>query len=216
MTCSQCQGIEREFSQSEATNKLKAYRERGPAETTRLLIEALTARGVEDQTVLDIGGGVGAVQYGLLRAGARNVTDVEASSAYLRAAQEEAQRQGLSDSIRYAHGNFVELAVEIPPTDIVTLDRVICCYHDMPALVGLSAARALKTYGLVYPRDSWWVRLGTWIENLMYRLQRSPFRVFVHPQTAVEALLSSHGLRRTYHRQNLLWQVAVFTRVDAR
>jgi magnesium-protoporphyrin O-methyltransferase len=212
MNCGQCQGIEREFNQGEAAGKLKSYRERGPAETTRLLIEAVKASGVQGLTVLDIGGGIGAVQYGLLEAGAEGATSVEASSAYLRAAQDEARRQAWIDRIRYAHGNFVELAAEITPADIVTLDRVICCYHDMPALVGLSAARARKVYGLVYPRDSWWVRLGIWLENLIYRLQGSPFRAYVHAPQAVEAILREQGLRRRYHKQNLAWQVAVYTR----
>jgi magnesium-protoporphyrin O-methyltransferase len=212
MNCDQCQGIEREFGQSEAASKLRAYREHGPAETTRLLIEAVKASGVAGQTVLDIGGGIGALQYGLLEAGAQSATSVEASSAYLRAAQDEAQRQGVIDRIHYAHGNFVELAAEIPAADIVTLDRVICCYHDMPALVGLSAARARKVYGLVYPREAWWVRLGIWLENLVYRLQGSSFRAFVHASQAVEAILHEQGWRRRYHRQNLAWQVAVYTR----
>lgn len=47
------------------------------------------------------------------------------------AAQEEAKRKGLDDRIRFYHGDFVDLASEIPPADIVTLDRVICCYPDI-------------------------------------------------------------------------------------
>jgi len=66
MNCCQCQGIEREFNQREAANKLAAYRKQGPAHTTRLLIEAVKAIGIEHPTVLDIGGGIGAVQYELL------------------------------------------------------------------------------------------------------------------------------------------------------
>ena len=42
---------------------------------------------------------------------------------------------------------------EIEAADVVTLDRVICCYPDMEALVGRSAERALRLYGLVHPRD---------------------------------------------------------------
>ncbi len=212
MTCCQCQGIELEFNQREVAGKLATYENGGPADTTRLLIEAIKTEGVEDQTVLDIGGGIGAIQYGLLEAGAKSATNVEASSAYLRAAKSEAQRQGVADRVRFLHGNFVELASELPPADIVTLDRVICCYHDMPALVGLSASRAKKVYGLVYPRDTWWVRWAIRLTNLIYRLRGSPFRSFVHKTQAVEAILQAHGLQRHYHRNSFMWQVAVYTR----
>ena len=91
---------------------------------------------------------MGAVQHELINAGVQQVTSVEASSAYLNAAKEEAQRRRLADHVSYYHGNFADLASDIAPADIVTLDRVICCYHDMEKLVGLSAARARK---LVWP-----------------------------------------------------------------
>ena len=212
MNCGQCQGIEREFDQREADSKLRAYRENGPANTTRLLVEAVKAEAGEGRSILDIGGGIGAIQLELLKAGAASATSVDASSAYSQAAQAEAQRQQVAGRIRYVHGNFVELAAEIPPADIVTLDRVICCYHDMPALVALSASRAKQVYGVVYPRDTWWVKLGMGLGNLIYRLRGSPFRTFVHASQAVEAILREQGLQRRYHRQNLIWQVAVYTR----
>ena len=109
-------------------------------------------------TLLDIGGGVGVAQLDLLSAGLRSATDVDASSAYLDVAREEAQRRGYSERVSYRHGDLVALAPEIEPADIVTLDRVICCYHDMPALVRASAAKARRLYGLVYPHDAWWTR----------------------------------------------------------
>jgi magnesium-protoporphyrin O-methyltransferase len=116
------------------------------------------------------------------------------------------------ERVHYYHGNFVDLAGEIAPADIVTLDRVICCYHDMENLVGLSAARARKLYGLVYPRDTWWVKLGLELQNIYFRFRRSPFRTFTHPVRAVEAILSKNGLKRAYYRGTLVWQVVVYTR----
>jgi SAM-dependent methyltransferase len=210
-TC-QCQGIETEFDQREAAKKLADYRKHGPPATTRILIDALREAGIENRTLLDVGGGVGAIQHALLKAGARSAVSVDASTAYVAAAQEEARRQDLSERIEFHRGDFVELAGAIPPADIVTLDRVICCYDDMPALVGLSAARAQRLYALVYPRDAGWVRLGLRLENLFLRLKGSSFRAFVHPTAAVEAILRTHGLRRRFYRHTGVWQVAVYER----
>jgi magnesium-protoporphyrin O-methyltransferase len=212
MNCCQCQGIEEVFSQRYVTRELSRYRLKGPAKTTHMLVEAVKEAGVDGMTLLDIGGGVGAIQHELLDAGVKDAVDVDASNAYIHAARSEAQRRGLAERVRYHFGNFVDLAADIEPADIVTLDRVICCYDDMEKLVSLSAKRARKLYGVVYPRDTWWVKVGLAIGNFFARLRRSPYRAFAHPTQAVEALVSSFGLKRSSYHQTLVWQVVVYTR----
>jgi Methyltransferase domain len=212
MACCQCQGIERLFDRREALRELQAYARHGPDRTTRLLLDAVKAENIEGATLLDIGGGVGVAQLELLSAGLRSATDVDASSAYLDVAREEARRRGYGDRVTYRHGDFVALAPEIEPADIVTLDRVICCYHDMPALVEASAAKARRLYGVVYPRDSWWARCFSATENAVFRLRRHPYRSFVHPTRLVDALVRSAGLERRFLYQGAFWQVVLYVR----
>ncbi len=209
MNCCQCQGIEDLFNDKLVSKELASYRAKGPGKTTCLLTEALKAEGVEGFNLLDIGGGVGAVQHELMEAGANQVTDVDASQAYLHAAQEEAVRRGIADQVHFRHGNFVDLANQIPPADIVTLDRVVCCYPDMEHLVSLSAEHAAKLYGLVYPRDTWLAKLGVWVMNMLFRLQRKPFRTFVHSSKAVDAIVRSHRFQPRFEGGTLFWQVVV-------
>ncbi len=212
MTCDQCQGIESMFGKREARQQVARYRRRGAAKTTRMLIAALEAEGVDGQTLLDIGGGIGAIQLALLKAGVTHATDIDASSAYLAVAQSEAKDEGLADRIEYQFGNFMDVGPNLPTAGIVTLDRVICCYHDMHGLVGLSAAKAGKLYGVVYPRDTWWTHAAIAAANFVLRLRRDSFRVFVHPQTAVDALVRSSGLAQRYHQTAGVWQVVVYAR----
>jgi hypothetical protein len=212
MTCPHCRSAETIFDQRTAEHDLKAYRAKGPGTTTDLLIEALKAAGVADRTLLDIGGGVGAIQHELLKGGARNAIAIDASSAYIQAARREAERQGHADRVAYHQGDFVALAQELPQADIVTLEKVICCYPDMRTLVGLSSARAGKLYGVVVPCDTWWMRLGGWFINLPLRLQRNPFRFFVHPTAEIEEVVRANGLERRYYRKTLFWQVIVYAR----
>lgn len=211
----QCVGIERQFNARQAQRELRAFQKKGPSRTTTLLVQALREQGVEGLTLLDIGGGIGTIQHLLLAAGVPRATDVDASTGYLAAARAESERQGQADRVRYLHGNFVEIADQIAPADIVTLDRVICCYPDMPALVGQSAAKAGKLYGVVYPRDVWWMRLGVIFIDFMLRLRRFPFQVFVHHTAAVEAVICERGLERRFYRTTGPWQVAVYVRGTA-
>jgi len=111
-------------------------------------------------------------------------------------------------------GNFVDLAPHITQADIVTLDRVICCYHDMQALVGLSSALARRLYGVVYPRDTWWVKINFAIDNFRYWVRRNPFRVFVHPTEAVDAIVRNNGFERRFYREDGTWQMVVYARAE--
>jgi len=208
-----CQGVDEMFGERTARHDLRRYRKRGPSRQTRVLLDAIRGEGIESASVLDIGGGIGAIQQELLDAGAGHATSVDASAAYLRAAREEADRRGTSDRVSYHAGDFVELADGIEPADVVTLDRVICCYPDMDALVGRSADRARRVYGLVYPRDSWWIRLGFRGLNLGMRLRRRAFRVHLHRTDAVDAVARDRGLTPTLRRRvGPVWQVAVYAR----
>jgi len=212
MTCPQCVGIERQFDDRVARRQLRRYRKKGPSKTTRLLLDALERTGVAGVTFLDVGGGIGAIQHELVDRGAAAGTSVDASPAYLATARDEARSKGYAEQMRYVEGDFVDAQAEVQAADIVTLDRVVCCYPDMPALVDATASKARRAYGLVYPRDHRLARLAIAVLNFAQRIRRHPFRAFVHPTSAVEGRVRRHGLSRSYHACTTLWQVAVFTR----
>lgn len=210
--CPQCEGIELTFDETAADEDLRLYRAEGPDETTGWLLDELLERGVEDLSLLDIGGGVGMIQHELLKAGATSAVHVDASSAYIEAAQREAKRRKLGERIKWHHGDFVDLAPDLAPADIVTLDKVICCYDDMPALVKASAKLARRYYGLVYPRDNVFFKASAVFMNFWQWVFRNPYRMFVHSSEQVDTLLKKAGLKRTYLKRNWLWQVALYAR----
>lgn len=215
MQCAHCQGAEKTFSQRMAHRELREYQMKGPAKPTRLLIEAIVSADVGGATLLDIGGGVGDIVNELLKVGVRRAIEVDASSAYLQVARGEAERQGHADRISYHHGDFVVLASQLPLADLVTLDKVICCYPDIQTLVNLSAVHATKLNGFVIPRDTWWMRVRTGLVNLGLYLQRNPFRTFLHPTRDVDAVLRANGFERRYYGKTLLSQVLVYARPTA-
>ncbi|MEX1247616.1 MAG: class I SAM-dependent methyltransferase [Anaerolineales bacterium] len=210
--CPQCEGIELMFDEESVDNDARTYRAEGPDETTVWLLDELKRHGVKGSTVLDIGGGLGAIQHELLKNGASSSVHVDASSAYIEGAKREAKRRKLSDKIEFHHGNFVDLAPELAPADIVTLDKVICCYHDMPRLVRASARLAEKYYAIVVPRDRWLFRVAARLMNFGLRIFRNPYRMFVHPHKKIEGILRKAGLKHSYSRDNFLWHVAVYIR----
>lgn len=215
MACRQCVGLERQFDDRTARKELKRWRRKGPARSTRLLLDALDPEDVKGATFLDVGGGIGAIQHDLMARGARGGTHADASPAYLEAARSEAEARGHADRVRYVAGDFVDVAGDVEDADLVTLDRVVCCYHDMEALVDASASRARRVYALVFPRVKWYTRLAFRAINVVQRLRRHPFHVFLHPTEAVEERVRGHGFRKRHQAHTFLWQIHLYTRAPA-
>jgi SAM-dependent methyltransferase len=215
VTCCQREGIERVFGRRMAQRELRRLRKRGPPRTTRLLLEALRREDVSDASLLDVGGGVGAIHHELLDSGARDAVHVDVSPDYLGAAREEAERRGHVKRVRFIHADFVDLAPALAAADVVTLDRVICCYPDMEPLVALSGEKARRLLAAVYPRETWWMGLTRVAINVVSRFQRSAFRFYLHPPAAIDAVLRAQGLERRSLRRTLGWEVAVYARPAA-
>lgn len=200
------------FDRGHAAAKLREYRRKGAGRTSRALVDVLATGGVEGRSVLDIGGGVGAVHQLLLERGAASATDVDASRPYLDAAREEAERRGVADRIEFRHGDFVDLAPEIEPADLVALDRVVCCYGDVDALVGLAAERTRRRLGVVIPPDGRIARAVVGLMNAWEWLTRSSFRMHAHPHARVVAAARAAGLESAGTSTIGLWRLLVFER----
>lgn len=202
------------FDARVARADLRRFRRRGPSRATRRLVDALRAEGVENVQLLDVGGGVGAVAFLLLAAGARAVTAVDASRAYLQVAEEEAVRRNVHERISFHHGDLVALAPDLGDADVTTLDRVLCCDPDMAGLIQASTGRTRDLYGVVYPRQAFWTRWGVAAINLALRLRGSAMRVFVHDPGAIRRHIEAAGFRRRFAQQGALWRVEVYQRVS--
>ena len=200
------------FDRRAAQGDLERYRKHGPDRTTQLLLDLLRPFVGTGSTILDVGSGVGVIDHELLRAGAGHAVLVDGSGASLDAARDEAARRHTLDRVELVEGNFVQLADRIDPADVVTLDRVVCCYPDAESLVGQSAARARTAYGLVLPRDGWHVRLLVKLDNVRHRLLRNTYRAYAHSNSLVDRLVADHGLVPRDERMTLFWRVVVYAR----
>jgi hypothetical protein len=83
---------------------------------------------------------------------------------------------------------------ELPKADVVTLDRVVCCYPDFRRLLKAAAEHSQRALAFTYPRETWYLRVGLKVINLFQRLRKDPFRVFLHPVAEMHSLLQREGL----------------------
>lgn len=195
-----------------AASELVSWQNHGPRRATQELIDVIRAHGVERAVVLDIGAGVGAVHTALLEAGAASAVDVDASREYLATARAEAERRGLAGRIDYRYGDVVELAAELPPADIVTLDSVICCYPYLARLLEAALSSRPRLVGLIYPRDVWWMLAFLWLYNTAHAVRRSGAHYFIHRHAQVDRLMAEAGLANAYDGGTRSWRVVLYQR----
>ncbi|MBI4485388.1 MAG: methyltransferase domain-containing protein [Acidobacteria bacterium] len=202
---------ERHFTAEKVAKELERYRRKGVGSTTRLLRDGLAKSGLIYGTLLDIGGGVGALTFELLERGMAAAVVVEASSAYLDAAAAEAKRRGQASSVRFMPGDFVGIADSVSTASVVTLDRVVCCYPDYEPLLKQSLERADRALALSYPRDRWYVRAAMGLENAL-RSRKPAFRPFVHPVSRIRGIIESAGFELVSRDTTPIWSVDVYAK----
>jgi magnesium-protoporphyrin O-methyltransferase len=175
-------------------------------------MDAIRSLRLRNAALLDIGGGIGVIHHELLKDVADEATHVDASAAYLKEATSEAARRGHLERVRFIHADFTDVAPELPPADIVTLDRVVCCYPDFRRLLKAAADHSRRALAFTYPRETWYLRFGLQVINFFQRFRRDPFRVFLHPVEEMDALLRKEGLERVSHRRLFVWEMALYQR----
>ncbi|HTO74037.1 MAG TPA: methyltransferase domain-containing protein [Gemmatimonadales bacterium] len=213
MTCCHCDSTDRQFDAGIARRDLRRLRRRGPDLVTRRLFDAVkSVRLPPDATLLDVGGGVGAIHHFLLDHGFSRATQVDASTAYLEAAEEETVRVGHDGRVEFRFGGFPAAAADVAPADVVTMDRVVCCDPDFSGLLGSAADKARRLLAFSYPRPRWSIKLVVAAANAWRRLFGQPFRAYVHRPEAMTSVLESRGLRRRWAGGTWIWAVELFER----
>ncbi len=210
--CASINALDQVFGRSRAQRELERYRKKGLGKTSRKIVEMLKLQGVADSNVLEIGFGIGALHLELLKAGAAQAVGLELSPAYVEAAGALAERLGLKQTVDYHLRNLAEDSSGVAEADLVVMNRVICCYPDMPGLVKPAAERARRFLALSFPRDAWWVRFGVKIINGILAISGSSFRTYHHASQAINAVAQEAGLEQVFQAYSGPWQIVLFER----
>jgi hypothetical protein len=202
------------FSERTAQIEAKRYRRRGLDRTSRRIVDFLKKQGVEGRTVLEIGGGIGAIQIELLKAGAARATSIELTPTYEQAASQLLSEAGMTDRVERKVMDFAQSADQVEEADVVVMNRVICCYHDMPRLAGAAADHTRQTLVMTFPRRALWMRAGLGLGNGLLWLTRRQFHIFVHRPSEIIATSQRHGLQPMLNQTGLMWTLAALSRAS--
>ncbi|MBL8088932.1 MAG: methyltransferase domain-containing protein [Anaerolineales bacterium] len=212
MPCNCCEITDTQFNEDRAKEDIKYYLKHGPAKQTKLILEAVRSLKLKNASLLDIGGGVGTIYHELMQGVVDNVIHVDASSAYLKVAKEESMKRSKIDLIKFIHADFTDVEKEVDKTDIVTLDRVVCCYPNYRELLTAAGKHSKRALVMTYPRETWYFRIALGIVNFFQKLSNDPFRVFIHPIQQMESLLNELGFSRTLTKRLFVWEMSLYER----
>lgn len=210
--CCDPRRYDRIFDSREARRRARQYRRRGLDRTERRIVDAIASRGVRGASVLEIGGGVGEIQLELLRRGATSATNLELSPAYDDEARRLLAEAGLSGRVER---RIADIAVDpdaAERADVVVLNRVVCCYPDMPRLLAAAGQHAGRLLVFSHPPRNALSRLVIGGLNLVLQVSGNSFRVFAHPPQAMLDVLAEHGLHPVARPSGLFWRVSAVAR----
>jgi SAM-dependent methyltransferase len=181
------------------------------------LKEALLPLGPTGRSVLELGCGRGALLLTLVQAGAGRATGIDLSRATIEAARRRFTEAGLADRVDLSVGDAARVRHE--PHDWVILDRVMCCYPDVEALLANTLPAARRIYAFTVPTSRGWrgvlARLEEWFENAWNTLLRRPCPGYVHDLDLIERRLEGSGFRLRHQDRLRLWHIAVYERAAA-
>jgi predicted RNA methylase len=184
------------------------------AGVSRTLLDLVTEAGLTDRSVLELGSGTGQLSAALLRAGASRVTGVDLSPRSVEAARKRVAQEGLAERASFLTGDAA--ATDLPPHDVVVLDKVFCCYPDAERLLGSSMRAAQTVYAFVLPASDGFrgaiARVAVRFLNAGRALRRVKFRVFVHDVPRIDEGLRAFGFLPLRTVRRWLWHVAVYRR----
>jgi hypothetical protein len=206
--CCQSRGCDEFFGSRFARRMAKRYRKRGLDRTAREIVRFLESRGIQDATIIEVGGGLGEIQLELLKRGAARAVNLELSPAYDDEAARLLDEAGVRDRVERRLHDIAADPAGVAPADVVILHRVVCCYPDYERLLTAAADHAGRLLVFSHPPRNAVSRLVVGAQNLGFRLKRSEFRTFAHPPSAMRAVLEARGLHQTFAHRGRVWHVA--------
>src|SRR3990170_8568512 len=180
------------FDDWAACNSKRARKRETAAAITAALLSALDEAGLEGRSVLDVGCGTGDLALGAL-----------------------ADERGLAERAAFGVGDGSQAG--LPKSDVVVLNRVVCCYPSADALLVNTLGAAGSVFAPTAPVDrglmGFYNRIFCLVGNGWYAIRSKKFRgfrVFVHDLAAIDRIIMAGFRPMVRQPLRLVWDLRVF------
>jgi SAM-dependent methyltransferase len=207
--------IGKEFDE-DACDFCDRYRKAGLSRSSRLLLDFIQQEGVDGRAVADLGCGAGGFTIELLKVGAQIVVGFDLSPKMINSASSLAIMNGFAERAKFQVGNAA--TAELPTSDIVIMDKVLCCYSDWQPLLKNAIGASRTMVGFIVPRDEGIAkvpfRIGVRIVNYFQR-RRGNILFYLHPLRLVDRTLRDSGFTHRRKQGSRFWLVFLYSRPES-
>ena len=209
------EALAEEFDDSTACDYCCRYKREGLSRSSRILMNWLVGEGVSGKKIVDLGCGPGAFAMETLKNGAASCVGIDLSPAMIRKASELAAERGYQDRAKFELGNAA--LADLPVSDVVVMDKVICCYPEADPLLKNASSASGMLIGFIVPRDEgvwkWPLRIATYAGNLVQKIRRRKLSWFyIHPLKTINDALVEAGFVRERKAASRIWLVFLYKR----
>jgi SAM-dependent methyltransferase len=212
-SCGETGRISREFD-GDACDFCERYRSKGLSRSSKLLLKFIQDGNPQDKAVLDLGCGAGGLSIELLKHGAQSVVGLDLSPRMISAAAELARAAGFESRAKFQEGNAA--TAELPKSDIVVMDKVLCCYSEWRPLLKNAMEASNSMVGFTVPRDQGITklpfRIALRIANY-FQKRRGGVLFYLHPLGTLDKTLRDSGFKRLRKQGSRFWLVFLYSRV---
>ena len=178
-----------------------------------MLLSFILEAGILGRTVVDLGCGAGGFSVELLKRGASSSVGIDLSPKMIESAAQLARANGFDTRAKFELGNAA--IVELPVTDAVIMDKVLCCYSEWEPLLENAMSSSMDLVGFVVPRDEgiakWPFRLGVRVVNFFQR-RGEKILFYLHPLDRLDETLRASGFILRRKRGSRFWLVFLYSR----
>ena len=205
--------IVQEFD-DDACEFCERYKNKGLSRSSKLLLRFILDNGVRDRSVLDLGCGAGGLSLELLKEGAGKAVGFDLSPKMIGAATELARADGFESRAKFQLGNGA--TSELPESDIVVMDKVLCCYSEWKPLLKNAIEATRVMIGFTVPRDAALTklpfRLALKVVNYFQR-RKGGVLFYLHPLGTIDKTLRESGFNRRKRQGSRFWLVFLYSRI---
>ena len=209
--CCRAAPCEEVFGSRTAEGDLHEYLSHGLGTIETRMLDAIPPLVVAGaRRVLEIGGGVGALQAELVLKGASSGEVIELVGAYEPYARRLATKLGIGDRTSFRVADVIENPQQVQDADIVVMNRVVCCSPDGLRLTAVAAGLTRQVLAISYPRSLAILRLMQRLQEPFARLFRRRYRFYIHDARAIRTAATAAGMSLQAAGHGAFWEYAVF------
>ncbi len=212
-SCDETGKISREFD-DDACDFCQRYKKKGLSRSSKLLLKFISENPIKDKEILDLGCGAGGLSIELLKHGAQTSVGLDLSPRMIEAATELARATGFESRAKFQEGNAA--TVDLPRSDIIVMDKVLCCYSEWRPLLKNAIGASSVMIGFTIPRDEGITkipfRLALKIANFFQR-RRGGVLFYLHPLDTIDKTLRESGFNRHRKQGSRFWLVFLYSRI---